>query len=156
MAPAAENNASTSDPTQDLPLTWRPLGVRLAAIFFGLILLIVILVAGFTMSPEVRAKWTHFQFWTLVTLCALFAAVLFGMARSKVTARVEGLEVVNGFRTHHYTWDQIHDIRMAKGQPWAVLDLGEDTTRGVLALQSADGERAREAGRLIYRLVHAS
>lgn len=141
---------------QELPKTWRPLGVRVAAIFFGAVLLVVVVVAGLTLNEETRAKWTPFQFWTLVALGLLFATVFWGMARSRVTASVSGLEVTNGFRTHTYTWDQIQDIRLAKGQPWAVLDLGEDEHKSVLALQSTDGDRARDAGRVIYRLVHAA
>lgn len=141
-----------------LPMTWRPLGVRLAAVFFGLVLLVVVLVAGFTLSDEARAKWTPFQVWTLVALGLLMAAVFWGMARSRVTAREDGLEVVNGFRRHTYAWSQIEDIRLAKGQPWAVLDLvdptGEHGKRAILALQATDGDRARDAGRIIYRLVH--
>lgn len=146
----------TADP--QLPLTWRPLGVRLAAIFFGTILLVVVVVAGFTLSDEARAKWTPFQVGTLVALGLLMASVMWAMARSKVTARQEGLVVVNGFRTHTYAWSQITDIRLAKGQPWAVLDLvdptGEHPTKAVLALQSSDGDRARDAGRVIYGLIH--
>lgn len=146
----------TSDGVQDLPRTWRPLGVRVAALFFGAVLLVVVVVAGLTLNEETRAKWTPFQFWTLVGLGLLFATVFWGMARSRVTASVTGLEVRNGFRTHSYRWDEIQDIRLAKGQPWAVLDLGEDEHMSVLALQSTDGERARDAGRVIYRLVHAA
>lgn len=141
-----------------LPRTWRPLGVRIAAIFFGAVLLVVVIAAALTLSPEARAKWTPFQVGTLVVLGAMFAAVFWGMARSRVTATAEGLEVVNGFRTHEYAWSQIRDIRLAKGQPWALLDLedptGEKPTHAVLALQSTDGDRAREAGRVIYALVH--
>lgn len=141
-----------------LPRTWRPLGVRLAAIFFGAVLLIVVVAAGFTLTPEARAKWTPFQVGTLVVLGGLFAGVFWGMARSRVTATSSGLEIVNGFRTHEYSWSQIRDIRLAKGQPWALLDLedatGENPTRAVLALQSTDGDRARDAGRVIYALVH--
>ena len=146
---------SQPEPT-DLPRTWRPLGVRVAAIFFGAVLLVVVVVAGLTLNEETRAKWTAFQFWTLVALGLLFACVFWGMARSRVIASASGLEVRNGFRTHTYRWDEIQDIRLAKGQPWAVLDLGDDEKRAVLALQSTDGDRARDAGRVIYRLVHAA
>ncbi len=142
----------------DLPHTWRPLGVRFAVLFFGGVLLLVSVVAAVTLDAEVRAKWTPFQVITLLFLYALIAVSFVALARSKVVATVEGLTVVNGLRTHRYSWSQVHGIRMSQGAPWAVLELGTDEHGEqlrcpVMALQATDGERARRGGRQIRALL---
>ena len=44
-----------------LPHTWRPLGVRLAMVFFGGLLLVVCVAAWIAIGPEVRGRVDLFQ-----------------------------------------------------------------------------------------------
>jgi hypothetical protein len=136
-----------------LPHTWRPLGVRLAVLFFGGMLVLVCTFAWFGFDPSVRARFTLFQRSTIVALGLCYAAVGYALARSRVVAQETGLVVVNGFKKHVYEWAQVVAIRLPTGAPWATLDLADGTTVSVLALQQTDGDRARRAVRGLRDLI---
>lgn len=149
MSSNPDENALDAD-LPALPHTWRPLGVRLAAVFFGVVLLVVTAFAAIGLDGEVKAKFTPFQVGTLVFLGLLVAAAFHALARSRVTAGPEGLTVVNGYRRRQVAWHEIEAIRMPVGAPWATLYLGddewgEDIRVQVMALQGSDGDRARLA-----------
>lgn len=128
-----------------LPHTWRPLGVRLAGVVFGGMLLVVCAVAWFSFDAETRAKFTTFQRGTLLFLGALFFSVGYAMARSRVVARDDRLVVVNGYRRHEYEWAEVLAVHMPPGAPWAVLDLADGTSQPAMGIQGSDGGRARRA-----------
>lgn len=125
-----------------LPRTWRPLGVRLAVVFFGVMLAVVFLAAWFGFSQETRDTYTPFQLGTLVVMVLGGAAVGFGVARARVDATDEGVVVVNGFRRHEVSWREIEWIRLPSGAPWARMRLTDGTTVSLTALQGSDGARA--------------
>lgn len=137
----------------DLPRTWRPLGVRLAVVFFGGLLVLVCTFAWFGFSEDVRDRFTLFQRATILFLGALYAAVGWALARSRVVAEPGRLVVVNGFRQHEWTWPEVVAIRMPRGAPWASLDLADGTTASVMALQATDGDRALGAVRELRLLL---
>ena len=137
----------------DLPHTWRPLGVRLAVIFFGGMLLVVCAFAWFGFDPEIRARFTTLQRITLLGVGAMALGAFHALGRSRVVASDDGLTVVNGYRTHRYEWAEVVAIHLTSGAPWASLDLSDGTTMSVLALQSSDGDRAAGAVREIRRLL---
>lgn len=134
---------AVSEPT--LPHTWRPLGVRLAGIVFGSMLLVVCLFAWFTFDEQTRAAFTPFQRGTVVVLGLLFFSVGFAMARSRVVAETDRLVVINGFRRHDYEWAEVLAIHLPPGAPWAVLDLSDGTSQAALGIQGSDGGRAQHA-----------
>lgn len=142
---------AVSEPS--LPHTWRPLGVRLAVLFFGGLLAVVCVAAWISVGPEVRARVTLYQRATLVLLAAMAAGVAWALVRCRVTARETGLEVVNGFRRHAYEWPEILAVHMPRGAPFATLDLADGTSTMAMGIQSADGERARIAVRELRGLV---
>lgn len=146
--PAASDGAPVA-----LPRTWRPLGVRLAVLFFGGMLLVICTFAWFGSDPSVRARFTLFQRSTIVALGLLYAAVGHALARSRVVAQETGLTVVNGYKRHVYEWAQIVAVRLPQGAPWATLDLADGTTVSVLAIQGSDGDRARAAVRGLRSLI---
>jgi len=128
-----------------LPHTWRPLGVRLAGIVFGTVLVAVCAFAWFAFDEETRAKFTPFQRGTLVFMGLLFFSAGFAMARSRVVAEVDQLVVVNGFRRHAYAWAEVLAIHLPPGAPWAVLDLSDGTSQPAMGIQGSDGGRAQRA-----------
>jgi len=134
---------AVSEPT--LPHTWRPLGVRLAALFFGGLLLVVCLAGWVAVGPEVRGRVTPYQQVTLVLIGLGGGAVLWGLIRCKVTATLQGVELVNGYRSHSYDWPEVLAVHMPRGAPFATLDLADGTTIQALGIQSADGDRSRIA-----------
>lgn len=136
-----------------LPRTWRPLGVRLAGLLFGGMLLVVCVVAWFSFDAETRARFTPFQRGTLLALGLLFFGAGYGLARSRVVAETDRLVVVNGFRRREYTWPEVIAVHLPAGAPWAVLDLGDGTSAPAMGIQGSDGARARRAVAELRTLV---
>jgi hypothetical protein len=137
-----------------LPHTWRPLGVRVAGIVFGGLLVVVCAAAWFSFDAETRAKFTIFQRGTILFLALLFFSVGYAMARSRVEATSERLVVVNGYRRHDYEWAEIVAVHLPPGAPWAVLDLADGTSQPAMGIQGSDGGRARVAVSELRRLIN--
>jgi hypothetical protein len=150
-----------SDPTPasrpafvTLPHTWRPLGVRLAGWFFGLMLLIVCVVMWISFPPEVREGVTWSQRLTLIGFGVLAAGLINALMRSRVIATEEQLVVVNGYRRREFTWAQVVSVTLPAGAPWATLDLADGTTVSAMGIQGSDGRRASTAVRELRALLN--
>jgi Bacterial PH domain len=142
---------AVSEPS--LPHTWRPLGVRLAMLFFGGLLVVVCVAGWFAVGPDVRSRVTVYQRLTLLLIAALAAAVAWGLVRCRITATDRGLVIVNGYRQHVYDWAEVLAVHLPSGAPFATLDLADGTSSLCLAIQSSDGERARVAVRQLRLLL---
>jgi hypothetical protein len=147
---------AASDPVPvPLPRTWRPLGTAIAAAFSSATVLVAMLAAWFLLDAEVRANFSWFQRITMVLLVAGAGAVLWGVVRCRVTATVDGLVVVNGYRRYSYDWAQVVAVRMPDGAPWATIDLSDGTARPAIGIQASDGSRARTAVRELREVIDA-
>ena len=142
---------AVSEPS--LPHTWRPLGVRLAFSFFGGLLVVVCVAAWYAVGSEVRARVTVYQQVTVFLIAGLAAAVAWGLMRCKITATDLGLEIVNGYRHYGYDWAEVLAVHLPTGAPFAILDLADGTSRQALAIQSADGDRAKVAVRQLRMVL---
>jgi hypothetical protein len=136
-----------------LPHTWRPFGVRMAAVVFGTALVVVCVFAWISFGEVTRAKFTPFQRGTLVFFGLLFASCGHALARSRVVAEAHRLVVVNGYRKHVYEWPEVLAVSLPPGAPWAVLDLADGTSASAMGIQGSDGARARTAVRELRTLL---
>jgi hypothetical protein len=136
-----------------LPHTWRPFGVRVAVIGFGLMLVVVCAAAWFGFDESVRDRFTFLQRLTLGVMGAGFATCGWALGRARVTAEMEALVVVNGFRTRQLEWEEVLAIHLPAGAPWATLDLADGTTIAAMAFQGSDGRRARDGVRQVRALI---
>lgn len=140
-------------PTVPLPHTFRPLGARVAVFGFGGLLVLVTVVIWFAFPPSIRAKFTPFQLGTVIFLGLGFLALGWGLARSRVEARLGGLRLVNGYRVHDYEWSEVLAITLKPGSPWAVMDLSDGTSVSAIGIQGSDGPRAMRQVRQLRALV---
>ena len=136
-----------------LPRTWRPFGVRIAVIGFGLMLFAVCAAAWFGFDDSVRARFNILQRITLLVMGAGFVACGWALCRARVTAEMDALVVVNGFRTRQLAWEQVIAIHLPDGAPWATLDLADGTTISAMAFQGSDGKVARDGVRQLRALI---
>ncbi|WP_245644536.1 PH domain-containing protein [Nocardioides jensenii] len=136
-----------------LPHTWRPLGVRMAGIAGSIMLLVLCGAAWFLLDAEVRATFDLFQRVTALLLGVFVGALVHALIRARAVASVEGLLVVNGYKSRFFEWAEIVAIHLPRGAPWATLDLADGTTCAVMALQGTDGARATQAVREIRALL---
>jgi hypothetical protein len=127
--------------------------VRIAVIGFGVMLLVVCAAAWFGFDESVRDRFSLLQRLTLGLMGAGLAACGWALARARVTAEMEALVVVNGFRTRHLAWEEVIAIHLPEGAPWATLDLADGTTISAMAFQGSDGKRARVGVRAVRALI---
>ncbi|WP_104107477.1 PH domain-containing protein [Nocardioides sp. 616] len=137
----------------ELPRTWRPLGVRLAAGFFGGVLVLLCLFAWFGFDESIRDRFTLFQRGTILVLGLMAGSLGHALARSRVTATADRLVVVNGYRKREFEWPAAVAVRLPPGAPWATLDLGDGTSVPMMGIQGSDGDRARAAVRELRTLL---
>jgi hypothetical protein len=136
-----------------LPVTFRPLGVRIAAVAFGVLLFTVTAAIWFSFPDDVRAAFTPFQRITVLAMGAAVLVIGHALARCRIEAGEEGLRVVNGYRSHRLAWAQVVAVRMAPGNPWVVLDLADGTSLSALGIQGSDGARAERQVRTLRLLI---
>jgi hypothetical protein len=134
-----------------LPHTWRPLGVRVAALVLGSGLLLICALTWVGFDAETRARFTVFQRGTLVALGLLVFVLFYALVRSRVVAEAERLVVVNGYRRREYDWAQVVAVHLPAGAPWVTLDLADGTTVSAMGIQGSDGARAKQAARDLRR-----
>jgi hypothetical protein len=120
---------------------------------FGSMLFVVCAAAWFGFDDSVRERFNLLQRLTLLVMGAGFVAVGWALGRARVTAEMEALVVVNGFRTRRLHWEQVVAIHLPAGAPWATLDLTDGTTISAMAFQGSDGRRARDGVRQVRALI---
>jgi Bacterial PH domain len=77
-------------------------------------------------------------------VCAVVATyAIHRLADVRAVATTDGLTVINVARSRQLEWVEIIGVRLAPGDPWLQLDITDGTTLAVMAVQAADGARAR-------------
>ncbi|MEZ0579941.1 PH domain-containing protein [Nocardioides sp. MH1] len=127
----------------DLPKTYRPLGPRVVAPIFAVVLAGAFGMLWFTFPQETKDAVSPLQRATVVFFIGVGVVLLNGLARSRITASADGLTVVNGYRKHELAWAQVVRIQMSPGAPWPTLDLDDGSTLSAMGIHGSDGARAR-------------
>lgn len=91
----------------------------------------------------------------MVVLGLLAGAAILLFTRPRVVADTEHIEVRNVFGSHDVPWAVVRRITFARGNPWVNLELEDDDTLAVMAVQAADKEHAVTAVRAL-RALHAA
>ncbi len=125
--------------------TYRPVAVRVATAAALAGLLVIGGVVWAVLPASIQDTVTLEQRVTIVLAVVGTAALLNGLARSRVATDADGLTVVNGYRTHQVRWEEVESIGIGRSAPWAVLERVDGDSLQVMALQTADGARAQAA-----------
>lgn len=142
---------SSTEP--ELPRVWRPYFVRLVALIVGLSLLVSGVGLWVAIPAEERALFSGVQAWTLLGILVALLCAVYGLARTKLVADADGLTIVNVFRRRRLVWAQVLAVNLRRGDPWVYLDIDDGTTVAVMAVQSADGPRGRQAAGELRTIV---
>ena len=132
---------------------FRPLGVRLAGWFFGVLFVIVCAAMWIGLGAELRGKFAFRHELTLLGVGAALLVCLHALMRCRIDADETGLLVVNGYRSRHLDWSQVVAVHLPAGAPWATLDLVDGSTVSALGIQGSDGHRARQQVRELRELI---
>jgi hypothetical protein len=131
--------------------TWRPRLGRIIA--YGLAVVIVASAAG--LAVIMPPTWGTGDRVGFVAIALAIAGGLHLLGRCRLTADDEGLTVVNAARVQFFPWDELRGAAMVEGASWLALYLDDDASVNVMAIQSADGDRARRAAAEVGALVAA-
>ncbi|MEI2713287.1 MAG: PH domain-containing protein [Nocardioides sp.] len=134
-----------ADSDLTLPHTWRPFGVRMAVAVFGGATFITFAMMWVGFGEEIRSRFVFLEKLTMLAIVAALAACLWALGRSRVTAAVDEITVVNGFKTRSFAPAQVVAVHLPAGAPWATLDLADGNTVSAMGIQGSDGARARRA-----------
>jgi len=91
----------------------------------------------------------------MVAIGALVAGGVLLLARPRVRADTDGIEVRNLLVTRTLPWEVVERVAFPDGASWARLELIGDDYLPVLAIQAVDGQRAVEGIRRV-RALHAA
>lgn len=91
----------------------------------------------------------------MVVLGLIGAAVILLFTRPRVVADERHIEVRNVIGSHDVPWELVRGIVFERGNPWVSLELADDDTLAVMAVQAADKEHAVAAVRTL-RALHAA
>jgi hypothetical protein len=91
----------------------------------------------------------------MVVLGFLAGGAILLFTRPRVVADAQRIEVRNVFGSHTLSWSVVRGIVFERGNPWVSLDLEDDDTLAVMAVQAADKDHAVAAVRAL-RALHAA
>lgn len=130
-------------------MTYRPIGARILAYVVAGCFLLVFGVITVALPAEVRDSITPAQLVTLGLFFGAGLAILHGIGRTRIRTDDAGLHILNGYRRHDLEWAEVISIELGRGSPWAVADTTDGEVVKLMAIQQADGTRARAAVRRI-------
>ncbi|MGI5130493.1 PH domain-containing protein [Pseudonocardia sp. CA-107938] len=137
-------------------LVARPRKVLIAA-WIGAVAIIVLFAAIAVMLTTVYTG-VYFRLADQVALMLIglfIAGGLLLVARPRVRADAEGIEVRNIVSTRRLAWSEVERVAFPDGASWARLDLADDEYLHVMAIQAVDGERSVAVMREL-RALHAA
>ncbi|KOX17666.1 membrane protein [Saccharothrix sp. NRRL B-16348] len=91
----------------------------------------------------------------MIFLGVLLACGMLLLARPRVRADAEGVEVRNVVTVHRFTWQQVLHVSFPDGASWARLELPDDEYVSIMAVQAVDRDHAVAAVRAL-RDLHRS
>jgi hypothetical protein len=133
---------------------------RLRAVCWGAgALLLVVFGAVAVLLPRGSAGGQQFGLADQVAffgIGVLLAWAVLQFTRVRVEADESGVRVRNYVGEKSVPWQVVAGVRMQDGSPWASLDLHDDDTIALLAVQANDGSRAIDAVVELRRLLAIS
>lgn len=128
------------------PLVVRPHKVRQVVIPVAALLVVIFVVLAVTLNGS--STGVHLGISDKVSLALvgiILAAAVLLLARPRVRADADGVEVRNLLFGRTVPWQEIKGVGFPDGAPWARLELPQDEYVPVVAIQAMDGERAVNA-----------
>jgi hypothetical protein len=139
-------------------LVLRPRRLLVVCRLAGAALLIVFAVVAYLL-PRGTAGGEQFGIADQIAfflIGVLLAAAVLQFTRVRVVADDSGVRVRNYVGEKFVPWQVVAGVRLDDGSPWASLDLQDDDTIALLAVQANDGARAVDAVLALRELLAGS
>ncbi|MBP2337809.1 hypothetical protein JOF41_003987 [Saccharothrix coeruleofusca] len=143
--------------TTAVAVEFRPKKIRLVAAVCAVFLVVVFTIVGLLLgdTPTGVIFRTSDQV-AMIILGVLLACGVLLLARPRVRADAEGVEVRNVITSHRFAWSDVLHVSFPDGASWARLELPDDEYISVMAVQAVDREHAVAAVRALRELHRAA
>jgi len=145
-----------SSPTT--PVVFRPRRIRWVAGVTAFVVVVLFTVLSFGLHGSTGDNLGQFRRGdqtAMIGLGVLIALGILAFIRPRVIADASGVRVRNVLGGYELPWSAVRAVRFDRNSPWATLELHDDETVSVHALQAADKEYAVEGVRAL-RALHAA
>lgn len=139
------------------PLVVRPRRLTWICATTAVLVVVVFAAVGWALTrSEGAAGFQTADAVAMTGLGALLGGAALSFARARVVAGADGIRVRNVVGEKSLPWGVVRAVRLDDGASWATLELEDDDTVALLAVQANDGERAVDAVLGLRRLLEAS
>ncbi|MCW2567515.1 MAG: hypothetical protein JWN54_1612 [Mycobacterium sp.] len=137
-------------------VTARPHRLRVVAWVCAVAILAVfsLVATALTGPTEGGGSFARGDQLAMVGLGVLIAAGVLLFARPRVWADSRGVRIRNVFASYELPWEVVRGVRFDDSSPWAALDLQDDDTVALMAIQRSDHAQSLLAIRGL-RALHA-
>ena len=144
--------------TAPAPVGVRPRRLTLVCRSAAALVVVVFAVVATALrgGPEGAAQFQLADQVAMFVLGLLIAAGVLSFTRARVVADLSGVRVRNVVGEKFLPWQVVASVQLDRHSPWASLELQDDDTVALLAVQSNDGDAAVEAVLRLRRLLQAS
>lgn len=132
----------------------RPKRVRVVCTVAAVLIFFVFALVGTALTNVGEGVFQPGDQAAMIGLGLVFGAGIMLIARPRVTADETGVKVRNIISGYQLPWQVIRKVSFDRGRPWLSLELENDDTVSVLAVQAVDREHALRAVRRL-RELHA-
>ncbi|GAB1641621.1 hypothetical protein KRMM14A1259_20440 [Krasilnikovia sp. MM14-A1259] len=142
-----------------VPVVYRPRRIRWVAGAAAVAVVVLFTVLSFGLHGATGDGFGRFERGdqsAMVGLGVLIALGILAFTRPRVSADAAGVKVRNVIGGYDLPWSVVRAVRFDRNSPWATLELHDDETVSVHALQAADREYAVEGVRTLRALHEAS
>ena len=148
---------STTIGTVD-PVVYRPRRIRWVAGISAVAIAVLFTVLSFGLrgaTGDGPGQFARGDQTAMIGLGILIGLGFLALTRPRVHADADGVRVRNVIGGYELPWSVVRAVRFDRNSPWATLELHDDETVPIHALQAADKEYAVDGVRTL-RALHAA
>ncbi|GAA1655996.1 PH domain-containing protein [Saccharothrix algeriensis] len=136
-------------------VSFRPLRTRRVCIGAAVAVVVLFAVIGTALTEVGEGVFRKGDQFAMIALGVVFALGIMAVARPRVEADAVGIKVRNIIGGYELPWGAVRKIAFERNQPWLSLELENDDTVSVLAVQAVDRAHAVAAVQSL-RALHAA
>ncbi|HEU4346541.1 MAG TPA: PH domain-containing protein [Actinoplanes sp.] len=141
------------------PVVYRPKRIRWVAALSAAAVVILFTALSFGLHGATgtgMGRYGRGDQAAMIGLGVLIGLGILAFTRPRVCADADGIKVRNVVGTFDLPWSVVRAVRFDRNSPWACLELHDDETVSLHALQAADKEYAVEGVRALRALHMAA
>nr|WP_305786648.1 PH domain-containing protein [Actinoplanes lichenis] len=144
--------------TTQAPAVFRPQRIRWVTAILAVAVVVLFTVLSFGLHGSTGDGFGQFERGdqgAMIGLGVLIGLGVMAFARPRVWATAEGIKVRNVIGGVELPWSAVRAVRFDRNSPWAMLELHDDETVPVHALQATDKDYAVHGVRTL-RALHSA